>query len=287
MIAGFHKIPEAEYHADPCDEPSLSASIAHVLLSRSPKHAWFAHPKLNPAWAPSEPTKGMDRGSAIHKLLLEGTETGLVIVHADDWRTKDAKTMRDEARQCGEIPLLAKDADEVRTIVEAVRAQLKGTELADVFQDGDAELSALWQEPEHGGIWCRSRLDFLSTDRKLIVDLKCTEGSAAPGACVRRILDMGYDIQGAFYHRGVQVLSGVVPQFVLLVLEVEPPYALSMVGLKPAWLALAERQVREAQAQWATCLATGHFPGYPERIAWCDCPAYWEAQMMERELRDA
>ena len=56
LPAGLHLgVIEAEYHADPAPEPSLSRSLAHTLLTRSPRHAWQAHPRLNPAWLPDEP----------------------------------------------------------------------------------------------------------------------------------------------------------------------------------------------------------------------------------------
>ena len=42
--AGIYTLSAEAYHADPCPEPSLSASIANVLLQRSPAHARIQHP---------------------------------------------------------------------------------------------------------------------------------------------------------------------------------------------------------------------------------------------------
>jgi hypothetical protein len=44
--ARFLDVSTAEYHADPCAQPSLSASIARELIHKSPLHAWQVHPKL-------------------------------------------------------------------------------------------------------------------------------------------------------------------------------------------------------------------------------------------------
>ena len=44
MRTGIFTIPAADYHADPCEVPSLSASIASLLVNRSPFHAWSAIP---------------------------------------------------------------------------------------------------------------------------------------------------------------------------------------------------------------------------------------------------
>ncbi|WP_242401117.1 hypothetical protein [Acetobacter okinawensis] len=45
---GIYDLPEAQYHADPCPTPSLSNSVARILLDESPMHAHFSHPRLNP-----------------------------------------------------------------------------------------------------------------------------------------------------------------------------------------------------------------------------------------------
>lgn len=46
-IGEIIRLPSAEYHADPAPEPSLSATLAKLLISRSPRHAWMASPRLN------------------------------------------------------------------------------------------------------------------------------------------------------------------------------------------------------------------------------------------------
>ena len=40
------------YHADPAPEPSLSSSVAKILVNLSPAHARIAHPRLNPDYRP-------------------------------------------------------------------------------------------------------------------------------------------------------------------------------------------------------------------------------------------
>ena len=76
--AGVYQMPAEEYHADPCPEPSLSASLIKTLLARSPLHAWHEHPRLNPNVVKEE-RKEYDRGSAAHALLLEGEDRMAVI----------------------------------------------------------------------------------------------------------------------------------------------------------------------------------------------------------------
>src|SRR4051812_43711235 len=80
--AVYDCIAAEDYHRDICPEPSLSNSLAGILLSRSPKHAWLAHPRLNPNYKPEE-SKVFDKGSAAHALLLEGIDLMEVIDPAD------------------------------------------------------------------------------------------------------------------------------------------------------------------------------------------------------------
>src|SRR3990167_3510134 len=177
VVQGLHlDIPEADYHTDPCVAPSLSASLSHVLLTRSPRHAWWSHPKLNPDWAPDEATNEQDFGRAVHALLLEGEigETRICAIEEADYRKKEAQQARDAARASGMIPLLFRRWEVAMEMVKAARDQLLQTELAFILDDGDAELTAIWQE---GPIWCRGRMDKVSADRKVIVDLKNTTAS--------------------------------------------------------------------------------------------------------------
>src|SRR4051794_11565577 len=93
---GIHlDVPPSEYFADPCSQPSLTQSIAKLLIDRSPLHAWYSHPKLNPDFKPDDSTK-FDVGNIAHKLLL-GRGKDIEVLEFSDWRTKNAQLARDIA----------------------------------------------------------------------------------------------------------------------------------------------------------------------------------------------
>lgn len=280
---GIYDITAADYHADPSPAPSLSASIAHVLLSQSPQHAWFAHPKLNPAFEREEDGR-FDVGTAAHGYLLEG-EAGFVIVHAADWRTKLAQEARADARRAGKVPLLADQWAGVRAMATAAGPQLDAHEDPPrPLAGGLPERTLIWQE---GDIWCRARLDWLHEDRKMVEDLKTTGGTANPDVWTRGpLFDNGYDLQGAFYLRGLRVLFGIEADFRFVVQETYAPYALSVIGLGPDVLAIAEKKRRHAVEVWGYCLQTGQWPGYSTRTCYAELPPWEEARWLERELRD-
>ena len=93
---GVHLLSMESYQRDPCPSPSLSSHIAHRLITQSPLHAWYAHPRLNPRYVEEDST-AFDLGSCAHALLLEG-EDSIAVIEADDWRTKVAKEARAKAR---------------------------------------------------------------------------------------------------------------------------------------------------------------------------------------------
>jgi len=154
---GIYDISADAYHADPVIEPSLSSSIAHVLLSSSPSHAWQEHPRLNPAFEAEDEPK-FDLGTAAHGLILQG-DSGVTVIEADDWRTKAAREARDAARAAGKTPLLAKHWDDVEQMADAVERQLDAfRDPPRPLSDGLPERTLVWRE---GSIWCRVRLDWL------------------------------------------------------------------------------------------------------------------------------
>lgn len=287
MIApGLHPaIPRTDYHNDQvADRPTLSASIAHTLTVASPLHAQANHPRLNPSLLRREEPR-YDLGTAAHAWLLEGADIVHCVDHVD-WRTKDARDQRDEARAAGKIPLLAHVWADCKDMVEAARQQLADHD-ADppLFTQGKAEQTIVWDE---NGVVCRARLDWLRDDCATIDDYKTTSASADPDRWERTMYGIGADIQVAFYLRGVAATCGLLrwPEFRFVVQETYPPYALSVIGLAPSALELANRKVDRAIGLWRECLGSGRWPGYPVRVAYVEAPGWEEARFLERQAME-
>jgi hypothetical protein len=280
----------ADYHADQNkDMPTLSSSIANILLNRSPLHAWTAHPRLNPNWQPDDDSK-YDVGTVAHSMLLEGTASVDVCDFAD-WRTKDAREARDASRANGRTPLLAHQFEEVLGMCNAVADQLKAFDIDPVpLTGGKPEQTMVWQDAPTGA-WCRARIDWLHDDLSAIDDLKTTTRSAHPEAFAKNLYSYGCDVQAAFYLRGLKALhvdadrntylDGVDWRWI--VVETSPPYGLSVVEPGPAVLELADAKVDAALKLWAECLERNVWPGYPTKVATAELPAWEEARWLARE----
>lgn len=278
---GIYEISAEEYHADPVVVPSLSSSIAKLLINRSPLHAWTAHPRLNPDFKRAEKSV-LDAGTIAHQLLLQGNEDNLVVVEADDWKKKLSQELRDLAWEAGKTPVLVGKLETIRKMVSIAREYVALSDLAGIFDKGKPELTLAWQE---GPTWCRARPDFWTDDHALMIDYKSTATSAEPNTFVRQMLTMGYDLQCAHYSRGAVALAKEVPDFVFLVQENSPPYACSLIQMAGQMVDLGERKLEHAYTLWKNCMTLNRWNGYSPRIQTVEAPE-WAVRSFE-EIIDA
>lgn len=275
----YYDVPDAAYHADPCPAPSLSSGVVRALL-RSPMHAWHAHPALNPAHRERPGNAATDEGTILHAMVL-GTAPCWRVIAADDWRTKDAKEARDAAIDEGATPILARRFHEIAGIADAIRPAFDA-----LRQPGNPEATLIWQEPKYGDAWCRARVDWLpSGPRPLMLDLKTTKMSADPAEWQRK-LTRDYCVQAAWYLRGARACGLRPADFVFVVAETEPPFAVSTLACAPSLIAYAEAQCERALAIWQRCAEADEWPGYAAQTAYVEAPSWLLARQEEDTLRD-
>lgn len=271
---------EEVYHADPCGQPSFSASIGKILWSQTPLHAWHCHPKLNPAFVPQNEKK-FDLGRVCHAMLLEKDNSKIAVCDFADWRKKEAQAKRDAAYEAGLTPLLPHQYEEAMLIVEATKRAIAGSEVAGLLDDGNAEVSLFAVDQ---GIHLRSRLDWLTSDRRIVADLKITSSSVHPDRFARFACGMNYDLAAAMYvdmvYRSCGGTSGV--KFIWIAQEDHPPYACCLIGAAPSLLEIGEQKYRHAKNIWRQCISTGSWPGYPSQVCWAEAPQ-WEQDAVLRK----
>jgi len=265
---GLVAMPPEQYHADPCAMPSLSSTIAHKLVSKSPAHAYLAHPRLG--GKPQEPTAAMDEGSLLHEIILRGVDSvqdRLVIVAADDWRTKAAREKRDDARAAGKQPVLEKNLMPALSACVEILARFQDL---GIVLSGVSEVAAFWQEHASDGtlVQCRGMFDHLLRADGVIYDLKKSR-SAHPKALRKHVEGYGYHLQAEAYRRALERieprLAGKV-QFRWLFVEAEAPYGVTIAEPAGSMRRLGEACWSQAVDAWAHCLATNDWPAYPREV---------------------
>lgn len=255
MSARILDVTIDEYHADAASPvPTLSSSIAHTLLTRSPLHAWTEHPRFGNVRPP--PTEEVDDGQIIHGMLL-GKGPQLEVIKADNYRTKAAQEIRDAARAAGRIPIIERKFAEVVSAAGKIKDNMAA---AGVVLDGESEVAIEWTE--ENGVLCRCRLDHYKDGT--IYDVKKIV-SADAETCKRSANTYGYDIQRAAYVSAVEHLTpereGRVP-FLFVFVEMEPPYCVVVRPPSSALCALGESKWRRARSLWKRCMDDCHWPSY-------------------------
>lgn len=285
---GFYfDVSSADYLADPCPDASATQSILKTLIERSPLHAWCEHPRLNPDYIADEETK-FDIGNAAHAFLI-GRGKKIVRAEFDDWRTKAAKAARLEYEAVGQIAVLAEQYDRAADMADAARRQLSQTEHADAFVSGAGfgEAVIAWQED---GFWCRSMLDWLMPDKLRVYDFKTTKLSCAPHEMAERPSTQGWDIQGAWHERGLDVLD---PKFagrrrhLFVAQEEQPPYAMSIVQLSADDLTMGRKKIEYGLTKWKICMARKSWRGYPPATIMSQPRGFTETKWLNREIHEA
>ncbi len=280
---GAYNLLDDFYFSDPLPEPSLSSSSAKIVLAKSPRHAWLKHPRLNPDFE-REQKPAFNLGNAAHD-LFNGRTDRLAVAPADirNWRGDNA-AFKEAKWAKGLVPLLRADMKQVEGMVAALRAQIKMIpELKGVYKTGQAEVTLVWLDR---GVWCKCKLDWLPKHGITFPDLKTTGPDAHPDTAQKQIYNLKYDIQAAFYCRGIRAVLGIRdPEFRFLFVETKPPHAVSLIGLTPAALAFADRDVEHALDLWRQCLDADVFPGYPNRTCFVEPPVWSENERLEAEAR--
>ena len=290
LPAGLHfDVPAAAYHADPAPEPSLSSSMAKVLLDQSPRHAWHPHPRLTADMpAAADPTRQKEIGTAVHKLVL-GRGADIVEIDAADFKGGAAKAARAEAYALGKAPILKPDMEKARAIGDAVAAQLSAIDGCEGFDAGAPEVVGLCRDAT--GSWLRCMIDKFEDhgERAVLWDLKSGDLSAEPGTLGRRIANMSFEVSAALYERVVLTLRPALAgrlTFRWIFVENEFPHLITVSELDNAGLEIGRKKVAAANALWNRCLRDNNWPGYPARIVGAEYPPFAESAWLARELAD-
>ena len=283
---GIYAMPAALYHSDPCPEPSLSASLAKIILAKTPKHAAAAHPRL-PGRVKNRDDSKFNLGTTTHEMIL-GAGGGFVVVEADSWAAKAAKLAREEIEARGKTAILLKDFDRADYMAEAVRENLaQSPDTAKIFDaaHGRPELVLIWQEAN--GIWCRSMMDWVWRDWSEIDDLKTT--GVDLGDLGRQIANMGYDVQEGFYRRGLEKIVPDVAgriRFRFVFAEADLPHETIVVENDATGREMGRRKAEHAVKLFGKHLSVGEWPGYPRAVQSVAFPIWAEKAWMEREMVD-
>jgi hypothetical protein len=286
MDAVVYNLPFAEY----LEAPGASKHRLADLIDKSPRAMREGE---------SKPSAAMDFGTLVHRLVLEPDKPVAVRpenanrasndnrVAWVDWLLSlglDKPELPDKRSMApGQILDIAinalmaqlekrdilvatqQDMDKAQRIRDAVLAAevLVADESytgAELFSDGDAEVSLFAKDPETG-VLCKGRVDYLPKQRGILLDLK-TAQDCAYSEFARAAAKYGYHLQDALYGRLASwALGGPIRPMLFVVVSSEPPYDVAFYELDGVARLAGWQKIRHALEIWRRCERTGKWPG--------------------------
>ena len=272
----YEGMSEDVYHADPCDEPSLSSTIAADLLKYTPRHIWSANKRLNPDYE-EEQSDAKDKGKTLHDLILLG-ENKAEILDFPDWRTKLAREAKKAAIESGKIPILKEKWPEYEKIRTALFEQISlHKEHSDALKKGLFEASLF---VKINGMFCRCRFDHVDFDTDWIDDYKTT-GQSIEQWINGELFSEAKDIQAAHYSKCYEAHTGRKPKgFRYVVQETFAPYCMAIVELDIHAFDVANESWGWSFQQWEKLIKTPpeNWKGYSKKTYWASIPSWAETK---------
>jgi hypothetical protein len=254
-------MPMDDYHGQPCAGPSISSSGLRTIWAQSPAH-YYVTSSLNPDRKEQDQKAHFNIGRAAHHLLLQGQDGFLeqYAIRPDKWsdfRTKDAKSWRDEMITAGFTILKEEDLYNISGMAKSLA---RNPLVKAGILDGDVERSLIFKDPETG-VWLKSRPDCIPNASGDVADLKTTN-SVKTEALQRTLEDYDYAMQGAL---GAMAFDKIMPMalesFTLVFVEKAAPWCVRVVTLTPEDMLRGAMQVAAATRIFAACVEANEWPG--------------------------
>jgi exodeoxyribonuclease VIII len=210
----YKDIPNEDYHA--------GVGISSSYIRR------FGQSQLHAIEHKQESSPALKFGTASHALIVEGQEAfdKEVRVLTGSPYTKAYKEEKAEYEEQGFIVLKESEVEIIQSMKENM--VYEGNAYLDA-KGKIAEASIYWYEDD---ILCKCRPDMIcpplnepNSDNKIVVVDYKTTISCEPFAFNKSVKKYGYDMQAAWYRRGIQMAGYDIDSFVFIAQEKVHPYA--------------------------------------------------------------
>lgn len=268
------ELSNEEYHK----HPALSRS-ALSLFDRSPLHFW--HRYINPGFVHTESDSPALRfGTACHMRVLEPelfAET-YVLAPSESKNSKAYKEAAAEAAEAGKKMLTQQEYDQLTGMLNSLQSHPKAYP-ALFGHGGINETSWIGKDPKTG-LELKVRPDRIMKSGAL-VDLK-TSIDASASHFQRSAVNFGYCLQAAFYQHVMGICTGKQPvNFYFVVVEKEPPYAVSVFQASQAFIAYGRCEMHRLLGSIKSCkkaYGPNQWPSYSDDIQVLELPSWIKFQ---------
>jgi len=264
----FIEISNRAYH----EGPGISKSDL-TLFSITP-----AHYKAKEEY---EETPVMAFGQAVHTAILEPSRFAdeyVVAPENTDRRTKAGKEWFAEAEASGKTVLKWDDHTALLGMKKSVYASKTARALLE--DEGLIEHSGWWKDPRTG-LLLKCRPDKVSTGLKILVDLKATT-EVGYDAFTKKVANYKYHWQGFHYLEGTkQILQEEYVNFIIIVVETKPPYAVAVYRLDEEMLYLASQELAILLDEFRECQEADGWRRYRDEVKTIQLPRWYVKRALE------
>jgi hypothetical protein len=214
-------------------------------------------------------TPAMRKGRVNHTAVFEPDRLAL------DYAIFTEKNKAGKVVKSGKAYTAFRKANNGRTILSppeyahacALRDAVRSHPLAGPYLErGEAEKCLQWTDDETG-LKCKARLDFLSSGKPALVDLKSTADIAYSIFC-SRAYKMGYHCQLGFYDWGLVTALKLHLPVVVIAVEQTPPYDVGVFEYDPDCIDTGRNETRSLLTKLAYFREQNVWPGqYAEEMA--------------------
>ncbi len=230
-------------------EPLHFSRLRH--MARSPMHY---------AAATVEETIAMERGSAVHSLVLGGQP----VVAWEEGRPRRGKDF-DAFAATNEGALILTATEFAKA--QAMAAAVTSNGLAVRVLEGRREVELSWR---FGSRECAGRLDVLGNT--FVTELKCTT-STEPGKLMWQALRMSWFAQLPWYLDGAMASGAAAPEAAYVVaVEDKAPHVVTVARLTDRALDQGRRTYRGWLERLLVCEASDEWPAYAQHVIDLDVP---------------
>lgn len=226
---------------------------------------------------PEEPTEALIFGQAFHMYVLQHNifYDNFAIAPGCDKRTTPGKKIWNDfcENSKGKTVITLKMFEQI----EEMTKKLLSNPLVKVLLNGEHEKEFFWTD-KHTGEKCKCRVDVLSLikGRRVITDLKSAD-SAETSVFMRKAIEYHYHTQAAYYTDGVKVNINEDTDFVFVVIEKKPPYAINVLQADDLFIKYGQNECRQLLNTYHDCNVSGNWYGYngkDNRIGVLELPNY-------------
>lgn len=269
MLRIVHDLPDAEYRSA---EGLTQSAISQLLECPRLYHESLRFPReISPA---------MRLGVLVHTMVLQPALLDtLFAFFSRPATTKEGKAQRAAALARGLIPASSAEHDEAAAIATALRDSEPAATLLTRLP-GASEVSVFWQHRLHGNggeLQAKGRVDRLidlGGGEWLALDLKTTSSGCSPHAVSKKIAQLHYYRQAAWYLEGLAA-NGISPcRFIFIFVTTTPPYLSTCVTLSSDALELGRDECERGARLYHEGLTTNSWPSYASKIIEIDLPPW-------------